>query len=170
MQPIALPVARTYLFCKRRNPVQVGGRGCTHLRLMNWVRERFCTCSDLDLSWLSTSSLFLLSLSFPLTTWGQRRGCHCTDHAIVSTELAFSLPNHDRQEPVLLADRVCSVSGLGQHCPCPAWDVQPPPGSHPPTHGCCSVPAPSGLQWGRKHPRRCLRYRGKSQLSPLSQQ
>lgn len=44
---------------------------------MNLARERFCTCSDFDLSWLSRSSLFLLPLSFPLVTWGQKRVCHC---------------------------------------------------------------------------------------------
>lgn len=38
---------------------------------MNWSRERFCTFSDLDLSWRSTSLLFLLLISFPLVTCGQ---------------------------------------------------------------------------------------------------
>lgn len=40
---------------------------------MNWSRERFCTCSDLDLSWRSTSLLLLLLISFPLVTCGQVR-------------------------------------------------------------------------------------------------
>lgn len=58
-------------------------------------------CSDLNLSWLSMSSLFLLPLSSPLTTWGHTRGCHCTHQDRASPALTSSLPNHDTQQPMM---------------------------------------------------------------------
>lgn len=73
-----------------------------HLRLMNSSRERFSVCSDLGLSCLSMSSLFLQPLSFPLTTWGHTKDCHCTHHPTASPVLAFPLPDHDTQQPMML--------------------------------------------------------------------
>lgn len=67
---------------------------------MNWSRERFCTSSDLDLSWRSTSLLFLLPISFPLTTWGQMRVVHRqhSHPAVQKEEGKISLCNHSLGE------------------------------------------------------------------------
>lgn len=96
--------------CQQGAAVRVGA----HLRLMNSNRERLSVCWDLGLSWLSISSLFLLALSFPLTTWGHTRGCHCSHRATASPALAFSLPKHDTEQP-RLAISVVSICALCPH-------------------------------------------------------
>lgn len=114
--------------------------GCTDLHLMNWSRERFCTCSDLDVSWQSTSLLFLLLISFPLFTWGQMRADH-RQHSHPAH------PSHSCAE-----GRRGNLPLGSQTHPPHRWSLR------------CSAPCQQILPSGREHPCRCLHCRAKRRI------